>query len=132
MIYLVININQKKGGIKMEKVEIKWGRDGANINYAIETPTGVEVWEQQVSSHAYKNRDYQPRLVETISVDEFNKRQKKSAKIAAENKAASAAKKARAEKSFICPCCDFESDFIGSEIFEGERLCYDCLSGMFE
>ena len=116
----------------MEKIEITWGRDIANINYAVETPTGYEVWEQQVSSHVYKNREYQPRLIEKISAEEFNSRQKKSAVIIAENKAASEAKKARAEKSFICPCCDFESNFIGSEIFEGERLCYDCLSGMFE
>ena len=125
-------LNNNKGDKTMEKVEIKWGRDSANINYAVKTPAGFEVWEQQVSSHAYKNRDYKPRIVETISVKEFNSRQKKSAVMTAENKAASEAKKARAEKSFICPGCDFESNFIGSEIVDGDRLCYDCLSGMFE
>jgi len=116
----------------MEKIEIKWGKDGANINYAVKTSTSVEVWEQQVSSHAYKNRDYKPRLVETISFKEFNNRQQKAAKIAAENKAAEKVK-ATSPTNFHCPCCnDLYADYSGSDIVNNERLCYNCLSGMFE
>ena len=30
---------------------------------------------------------------------------------------------------FTCPVCGMEENFTGSEIIDGQRICYSCLSG---
>ena len=36
------------------------------------------------------------------------------------------------EEFFVCSRCRMEENYTGSEIINGERVCYICLSGMEE
>jgi hypothetical protein len=115
----------------MKKIKIGWGSP-TNINWAVEIPEGYEIWTEQVCSHAFKSREYAPKLVETISEFEFEKRERKEAERVAASRAAKAKRKALEEKTLLCPCCGRETNMWEAEEYEGEYLCYTCLSGMYE
>ncbi len=121
----------KNKSVNPERIKISWGNP-ANINWAIKTSEGYEIWEEMVSSHAYKNREYAPRLVETISPAEFKAREKKEEVRVTEVKASEAKMENLKNQTFFCPCCERETNKLEGEEYEGELLCPNCLSGMYE
>ena len=122
---------RKNKSINSERIEISWGNP-ANLNWAIKTPSGFEIWSEQVCSHAFKNRGYAPKIVETISPAEFEARNQEIEKKSQEAKVSQVKRNALESQVFPCPCCGEETNKWEAQEYKGEYFCYSCFSGMYE
>lgn len=68
-----------------EKLQVSWGHP-LTETFAIKTAKGFEIWVKNISFHPWKKRDYNPILTETISHQEWDRRNHEQAqKCAVEN-----------------------------------------------